>query len=300
MQNKLAICWWTFFIVLISFIFGVEIWHRYSKSHDAIYQCRILIDKDFSIDEGVYQEEENKAERISLYEKTNYGILPRKQSDNMKIFNAYSSNFEYSGKYVKVAVLVENATAEKIYDILKLCKDFKITFIILHYVNNLSELANIIVSSGNEFFIQLPTQSSIPEDKRDIVSPFLANASQHDTMDKLYYLIGSAKYAIGIANTSASLITKSKKDMEIIFGELSKMGLAFLNINEENDVLTEIKKNINVFSLDVNPFKSSAENFVKENESILITSDKFPEVLKLIPKDMKMVPISFKAKNASL
>ncbi len=300
MQNKIR--WCVFLGGLAVFVAGVELWHRHVQSKDSVYQCRILIDKDFSVDESS-QDEGIKSERISLYVRTKYGVLPRKQSDPMKIFNAYSAAVDCDencadGGYLKLAVLVQNVTKENIQNIIARFPDTKISFIVPHYAVGLGKIAEIIVSSGHEFFIQLPTQSSIPLDKKETVSPFLANASSNEVRDKLYYLMSSAKYAIGIANTSDSLITKSAKDMEIIAKELSQRGMAFLNIEDEGDVTEEISERIKLLSLRAKIFNKSAP--LNKEDSVIVNSDQLDDVMQAIPKGVKLVPISFGEKDVSL
>lgn len=300
MQNRVR--WFVFLGSLAVFVAGVELWHRHVRDRDSVYQCRILIDKDFSVDE-VNPEEGIKSEKISLYVRTKYGILPRRQSDPSKIFNAYSAVVDYEedclkNGYLRLAILVRDATEESIQNVIAQFRDVKISFIIPHYTANLGKIAEIIISSGHEFFIQLPTQSSIPSDKKETVSPFLANASPDDVRDKLYYLMSSTKYAIGVANTCDSLITKSGKDMEIIAKELSQRGMAFLNIDDDSDVMEEISERINLQSLRAKVFQKSGQ--LKEKDSIVVDSGQLKDLLHAIPEGVRLVPISFVEKNASL
>lgn len=300
MQNKVR--WLVFFGGFAAFVAGVELWHRHVQDRNSVYQCRILIDKDFSVDES-NSDEETRSEPISLYVRTKYGVLPRRQSDSSKIFNAYSATVDYEedclrNGYLKLAVLVQNATKENIQNIIARFPDTKISFIVPHYVANLNRIAEIIISSGHEFFIQLPTQSSIPLDKKETVSPFLANASSNEVRDKLYYLISSAKYAIGIANTSDSLITKSAKDMEIIAKELSQRGMAFLNIEDDSDVTEEISERIELSSLRAKIFDKS--DSLNKGDSVIANSEQLDDVMKALPEGVKFVPISFGEKDAAL
>jgi len=300
MQNKVR--WFIFLGGLTAFVTGVELWHKHVQDRSSVYQCRILIDKDFSVDESNL-DEEVKSEPISLYVRTKYGVLPRKQSDPSKIFNAYSATVDYKEDcekdgYLRLAVLIQNATEANVQNIIARLSNTRISFIIPHYVANLGKIAEIIVSSGHEFFIQLPTQSSIPADKKETVSPFLANASSDEVRDKLYYLMSSTKYAIGIASTCDSLVTKSSKDMEIIAKELSQRGMAFLNIEDDNDVIGEISERINLQTLRAKVFKKSYQ--LKEKDSIIADSKQLNDVMRALPKGVKLVPVSFEEKNASL
>ncbi len=292
MKNKAR--WYVLLGGIIAFVVGVELWHMHIQSKDSIYQCRILIDKDLSVNETT-PIETIKSAKINLYVRTRYGILPRKQSDPSRIFDAYSANVDYEGDYLKLAVLVRNATEESIQNIIARFPEVKVSFIVPHYSINLSKIAEIIISSGNEFFIQLPTQSSIPLDKKETVSPFLANASSEEVRDKLYYLISSAKYAIGVANTSDSLITKSGKDMEIIAKELSLRGMAFLNIEDDNEVMKEISERVNFKSLQAKVFNKSEQ--LTKKDSVIVDSEHLDDVMKVIPKDLRIVPVSFEKKN---
>ncbi len=295
MQNKTR--WYVLFGGLVIFVAGVEIWHRLSQDGDLMYQCRIPIDEDFSVNE-VNNDEEIRSEKISLYTRTQYGVLPRKQSDPTKIFNAYSADVVCKRDYVKLAILVKDATEENIQNIIAQLQNSKVTFVIPHYVNNLNRIAEIIISSGNEFFIQLPTQSSIPLDKKNRVSPFLANASDDEIREKISYLISSVKYAIGVANTSESLVTKSQKDMEVILQELSQRGMAFLNIKDDSNVEEEISERIKLLALKTKIFEK--EDVLKTKDAVIIASDQLDDLKKALPKGATIVPVSFGAKSASI
>lgn len=295
MQNKTR--WYIFAGGLIIFVFGVELWDKFSQGGDLVYQSRILIDEDFSVNE-VSNDEEIKSEKISLYTRTQYGVLPRKQSDPAKIFNAYSASAECKGDYIKLAILIKDATVERIQNIIAKLSDMKVSFIIPHYVDNLNKIAEIIVSSGHEFFIQLPTQSSIPLDKKNKVSPFLANASDQEIREKLSYLIASVKYAIGVANTSKSLVTKSRKDMEIILQELSQRGMAFLNIKDDSNIEEEISERIKLLALKTKMFEKS--EVLKAKDAVMITSDQLNDLKKELPEKVTIVPMSFGVKSAAV
>ncbi len=321
MQDRVR--WMCFLGGVATFVVGVELWHMHVKDMDSVYQCRILIDKDFSIEEAG-PEEEVKSENISLYTRTNYGILPRKQSDPTKIFDAYSANVSYiterdiskeqsekstdndtknkeknaenktqeenDNKYIKLAIVVQDATKESVQNIINEFGEQKVSFIIPYYVSDLNDIAEAIISSGNEFFLQLPTQTSIPTDKKESVSPFLANASEDEVREKLNYLVASVKYAIGVANTSESLITKSRKDMSIIARELSQRGMAFLNIKDDSEVLEDVSTRIRLLSLRADLFN---KDNIKEKRSIIIKSEQLNDLKEALPKGMKVVPVSF-------
>lgn len=295
MQNKTR--WYIFFGGLVIFVGGVELWNKFSQDGDLVYQSRILIDEDFSVGE-VNNDEEVKSEKISLYTRTQYGVLPRKQSDPAKIFNAYSASAECKDDYVKLAILVKDATTERIQNIIDQLSNVKVSFVIPHYVDNLNRIAEIIVSSGYEFFIQLPTQSSIPLDRKNRVSPFLANASDEEVREKLSYLISSVKYAIGVANTSESLVTKSRKDMEIILQELSQRGMAFLNIEDDSHIEEEISERIKLLALKARMFEKS--EVLKAKDAVMITSDQLNDLKKGLPEKVTIVPMSFGVKSASI
>ncbi len=297
MKSKLAISWIIFISLFIIFVGGVEFLHYKKSEPQAVYQCRILIDKDLAV-EDVSSDEEKKSEKISLYEKTSYGILPRKQGDYRKIFNAYSSNIKYDGDYVKVALILQHADSEKIKKIIENFSNAKISFIIPYYINNIEEISKTIVENGNEFFIQLPTQSSIPTDKIKEVSPFLANANPQDSIDKLNYLIASTKYSIGIANTSSSLITKSERDMNLLARELSQRGMSLFNIQDDENVLDEITQHIKLVYLTAKIFNEGMA--IHSGEAFLINESQIAKFLKTIPANIKCVPMSFKVKDASI
>ncbi len=299
MKNKLTVSWIIFICSLILFVSIVELLHRTKSEQLTTYQYRILIDKDLAIEE-TEPEEKNKISNINLYEKTIYGVLPKKQNDYMKIFNAYSSNIDYVGNYIKIAIVLSDENSLKIKQIIENFKHTKISFIIPHYIKEIDTVINTILETGNEFFIQLPLQSSIPIDKINKVSPFLANASTQDNIDKLNYLIASAKYAIGIAivSTSNSLFTKSKKDIELITNELSQRGMSILYTKDNDTALNSIDNKIKCLCLEAKLFEKNIS--INSGESFILNDTQINEFLKILPENIKCVPISFKVKNATL
>ncbi|MBE6447467.1 MAG: hypothetical protein E7015_03215 [Alphaproteobacteria bacterium] len=296
MKNKLKLSWGIFLGTLALFVCGVEILHKTRNKQHYSYQCRIVIDKDLAANET--SSETEREEKPQLYEKTAYGIIPRKQTDYMKIFNAYASDIKYEGDHVKVAVVLESASLESVQKIIDICGDTKITFIIPHYAKGIENIANSIIMNGCEFFIQLPTQTSIPQNLKDKVAPFLANASPQDNIDKLNYLISSAQYAIGIANISESLVTKSRKDMELLMRELSQRGMAFLCASENDNVLNEIRSIVQFVNLQADIF--SSDSVIQNGKAFLVKDSQFEDFLKALPQNVKCVPISFGIKNASI
>ena len=299
MKSRLGLSWGVFLGTLIVFVSGVEILHKYRNKQNVSYQCRIVIDKDLAADEILSKEEDSKAAKPQLYERTSYGILPKKQPDCSKIFNAYASDVIYDPQFVKVAVIIdENSDLEKIQKIVDACGDTKVSFVIPYYLPNIKNVANAIITNGCEFFIQLPTTTSIPQDLKNKVSPFLANSNPQDLLDKLNYLISSAQYAIGIANVSETLITKSSKDMTLMMRELSQRGLAFLCIDGNDDVLGEISSSVKFINLKANAF--GKESDIKNGDALFVRESQFEDFIKALPKNIKCVPISFKVKNASV
>ena len=132
------------------------------------------------------------------------------------------------------------------------------------------------------------------------MSPFLANASTQDNIDKLNYLIASAKYAIGIAivSTSNSLFTKSKKDIELITNELSQRGMSILYTKDNDTALNSIDNKIKCLCLEAKLFEKNIS--INSGESFILNDTQINEFLKILPENIKCVPISFKVKNATL
>lgn len=297
MKDKLSIYWGIFLTILLVFIISVEVMHRVSKEKDLTYQCRIVIDKHLAV-EDYSSEEEPKADKGNMYESTSYGVLPKNQKDYMKIFKAYSAKCNYSGPYVKAAVVLKEATPAQVQKVVEDLDGAKISFIIPYYVPNLHEVIDSIIANGDEFFIQLPTQSSIPEEKTSKVSPFLANADPKETLDKLRYLIASSKYAIGVSVISNSLLLKSKKDLLLIANELSKKGLAFLGLQDGGDVFEDVLQDIKMLLLRAEVY--SEEDEISASSSFIFDFSQMQKFMSSLPKGAKIVPLSFGVQDASL
>jgi polysaccharide deacetylase 2 family uncharacterized protein YibQ len=213
------------------------------------------------------------------------------------VLEEYSACLEISSKKeLRIGVLVDEDSGMDIAN-LKLDNQ-KITFILPHNLNQLENIVKAIKKLGHEFFIQMPTQSSeslVSVYKKGNVSPFLANADVEDTQDNLLFLLGSTKYALGIANISPTLFTKSEKNIIVVANELLKRGLAFLDSDKSNDLLKSIAKKsglayINATTVfDANNFDPSN----LEDKAALIVNLKHLNVLrKVLPSDWLLTPIS--------
>ena len=86
--------------------------------------------------------------------------------------------------------------------------------------------------------------------------------------------------------------------MEIIAKELSQRGMALLNIEDDSDVINEISERINLKTLRAKVFQDSDQ--LKEKDTIIVSSKQLDDVMEALPKGVKLVPVSFGKKNASL
>jgi polysaccharide deacetylase 2 family uncharacterized protein YibQ len=276
---------------------SVEVYHNSRKEHASSFQYRILIDKNSIIEnedknpQSVSQEEEKPNVEAELYERTKYGYLPKISKSGVSVFNEYSASSESgSWKMVRVAVLVDDI--DQTNSAVKLVSQ-KITFIVPHYIDNLENVVKIIRENGHEFFIQMPTQSSISANKKETVSPFLANANIDTTLDKLFYLLASTKYAIGVANVSPTLLTKSKKDMAAIAGVLAQRGLAFVDIEKSNDLLQGVaKKSSLIYIRATNAFESDGVTKLEDGDIVVIRSTNLKSFIKILPENWLLSPVS--------
>jgi polysaccharide deacetylase 2 family uncharacterized protein YibQ len=305
MKRKLFFAWIIFLITVVLFLLGVEFYHNFQNEHLSSYQYRILIDKNLVVEEEEkvpdqvpVKEEHVKEEHIfnpdtEFYEKTKYGYLPRVSQKGAKVFDEYSACSEISAqKELRVIIIVEDAS--QIDQISKLGNQ-KVSFVVPYYIDKLEEVIEAIRKKGHEFFLQIPTQFSIPADKKATISPFLANADQEDTLDKLFYLLGSAKYAIGIANVSPTLFTKSKRDMNIIANALIKRGIAFLDIEKSGGLLKDIAENSDLIYIHAtNMYESNTFDLskIKDREILVVQLDHLDSFLKSINSDWLLAPVS--------
>jgi polysaccharide deacetylase 2 family uncharacterized protein YibQ len=297
-NKKLLFAWIGFLGILVLFVVLVEIYHHFQSERSSNYHYRILISKDSIIEidlssPSVSSDNEKKQEQdAKFYERTKYGYLPKVSPEGTGVFDEYAAYSEISSKKeLRVAVVVEDG---KVDANLKL-NGQRITFILPHYIDQLESVVKAIRESGNEFFIQIPTQSSIPADKKETVSPFLANANLEDTLDRLLRLIGSTKYAIGVANVSPTLLTKSKKDITAIAQVLSQRGLAFLDVEKSNDLLKSIsEKNGLIYINATNTFKAKDFNIsqLKDGDVLMIRLEQLGSLMKALTPEWLLTPVS--------
>ncbi|MDR1375819.1 MAG: RNA pyrophosphohydrolase [Holosporaceae bacterium] len=311
-SRRLAGAWIAFIITVILFVVGVESYHYFRREYVSNYQCRILINEDLAKLEsrrektGIFihwKKVENADPDAGLYERTKYGELPKIIGYGRQIFDVYSSRFKPSQslKKVFVAVQVEDTSPESFSSFIRALGSAKVTFIFPHYLDKLEEISRIVIANGHEFFLQIPTQSSIPTDKKNTVSPFLANANPEDTLEKLHYLMASVKHMIGVVNTTPTLLTKSSRDMAVIGDELAARGLALLDLEKSNEMLTQLSEKNGLIYCNIGyRFSAMDASKIKDGDTIVVPFEQLTVLLKVMAKDFAIAPISVSMKRFSM
>lgn len=304
-NNKLTIAWLLLIVTVVAFMITTKWYDHFRREHSSNYQYRISISKDFvsSAPQSAEKSEkmdaevlENPAEQPAsqsveskklptnlddeLYEQTKFGFLPKIAQDGRKALDTYAGYVQdplpNDMKKIYLAVWVDDfakLNTENFHALINKFGDNKVTFIIPSYIESLNEISKIITGNKHEFFLQLPTQSSIPDEKKNDVSPFLANANPEETFSKLMYLLASTRYAIGIANTTPTLLTKSPNDMSIILSEINRRGLAFLDLEPVNDTIRSLSQRINFSFISTSDFIKQTGNAIENPEKIYIENN---------------------------
>ena len=304
-NNKLAIAWLLQIFIVVAFLITTKWYDHFRREHSSNYQYRISISKDFisapsqttgkneKIEAEVLENpaeqsasKSNESKKLStnsddeFYEQTKFGFLPKITQDGRKVLDAYAGYVQNplpnNIKKIYLAVWMDDLTKlkpENFQILINKLGDNKVTFVIPNYTENLNEISKIITENKHEFFIQLPTQSSIPDEKKNDVSPFLANANSEETISKLMYLLASVRHAIGIANTTPTLLTKSSNDMNIILSEINRRGLAFLDLETTNETIRELSQRINFSFVSTRNFIKKLENAIENPEKIYIENN---------------------------
>jgi polysaccharide deacetylase 2 family uncharacterized protein YibQ len=310
-NRKLIFAWWMFATIIALFLVATKILYERKKQHGATYQCKILIDKDLlsrhlnerSLDDSKKpqskEQNEKKVADEDLFEITKYGHIPKITPDGASVFDVYSAKFDGKDrKKVCLVISIEEIGINDFAEAIKALGSSKVSFIVPVYLDNFSDIIDIIIKNGHEFFVQFPTQTSIPEAKKGKVSTFFANADPKELVDKLLYLLASAKYSLGVANGTLTLLTKSVKDMSIISEELSKRGLIFLDLDKSNEVAKELSQNsdfVYIGAETVFPKNSKIViPFVSDGEIFSIHVGGVPDFMKEISKynDYSIAPVS--------
>lgn len=274
-SKKLTFAWILFISIFIIFIVWTKLYYDSQNEKSLKYQCRIMIDaseiikskgidfiqKDIPDMPLIKEVIDDSIDFHKFYEYSKYGNIPKISPDGMRVLDVYSAKVDTAknGKKVFLVIQIDNSPLAMINALLEYLGDSKVTFIVPHYHNELHNIVEAIRRNGHEFFLQIPTQSSIPENKKSNISPFLANAGKDDLIGKLLCLLASTKYAIGIANISTTLLTKSWRDMTIICEELSKRGLAFLDLAKSGEVVQKMAESADVIYPNVDVIFSSTK-----------------------------------------
>ncbi|MCR5224961.1 MAG: divergent polysaccharide deacetylase family protein [Alphaproteobacteria bacterium] len=305
-SSKLIYAWCVFIIIMAAFFGGVEVYNHFQNAHAQSYQYRILISEDVNAAEekAEVNDEKSSTQDIvsSLYEETKYGMLPKISPDGMRVLDVYKASASTEKKDVEkisTAIIIDDEKYDDFSGVLNKLGQHKVSFIVPHYTNQLQELVKVIRENGHEIFLQLPTQSSISADKKNSVSPFLANSGTDDTVLKLNCLLASTKYVIGLANISSTLLTKSKKDMGTILDELSKRGVSFLDVEKMEEDLISQSQGVVCFS-DYAVFDKNLKiDDIKEKNGILVPLKLLDEFLNFA-KGKSLVAVTSGLKNADL
>lgn len=247
-----------------------------------------------------------------LYEKLPCGYVPKISPDGLRVCDAYAA--KYSRKSAEkvgnqnvndaaelcLVILLDTSTEPGyISNILRRLEAMdpsnRVTFVVPHYSRYLAENVKAIVAAGHEFLLQIPTQSSVPSRMQANVSPFLANMNPVDLVNKLHELLASTKCAIGVANTTPTLLTKSAGVMSGIADELARRGLVFLDLEPANEVVRKIAgansdficlRVSKKFSKGMNVLEDTKDSEVKNGDSgcMAVGIDDMPEFLRAITK----------------
>ncbi|GHU16705.1 hypothetical protein FACS189472_02370 [Alphaproteobacteria bacterium] len=313
-NHKLVFAWCAFAFCIIAFLIVTRIYYDDRNAQSSGYQCRILINEEAAIDveeddpvkpiaspEKAQDSDKLPRDNINLfYEKVKYGYVPKISPDGDKILDVYAAKFSESGKKKACLIIyLDNNSVEFLNHALKMLETRKVTFIVPHNLDKITDVVKTISEAGHEVFLQIPIQSPVLDNsKNDFIAPFLANSSSEDTLDKLLRLLTVSKYIIGIANTSSTLLTKSKNDMSVILDELSRRGLAFLDLEQTNDVLDVLSGNDGVIHANASiVFEAKSALEIPDNEDVRVFSlhlDKLRDFLIAASKheDYAVAPVS--------
>jgi hypothetical protein len=302
-NRKLFSAWMIFLIAAVSFAVGVEVYSGFKKERSSNYRYRIPIDKNERPEQFAEKKEEpipkKKAEEDrhdDFYERTAYGCLPKISRDGGCVFDRYSACSEIvSGRKLGVAVLLGEADAGNPSAVDAGLKGQRVTFIVPHYFDRLEETVQAVRKGGHEFFIEMPLQFPGSSIGKGTIAPFLVNAEARDTLDKLFRLLASTKYALGIANVSPTLLTKSVKDMTIIAEALADRGVAFFNFEGSNDLLERVAEMTGVIHLKASAVFESDDfdiSKLRDGDILLIRREHLPALMKSLPSDWVLTSVS--------
>jgi polysaccharide deacetylase 2 family uncharacterized protein YibQ len=302
-NRKLFLAWSIFLASVIAFVLIMEIYHNFRHGHSLGYHYRILIDKDLIVEnEDKNQESVPPKEQDSdteFYEQTKYGYLPKISPKGEKVFDKYSARSEISSHMeLRVVVLIDENNKASVG--VKL-NNQKVTFIIPCYINQLNEVVKTIRENGHEFFLQMPTQTSVPESKKETVSPFLANDNLANTQDKLFSLLASTKYALGIANISPTLFTKSLRDMAAMAERLASRGLAFFDVEKSNYLAKDVAQKSGLIYINPTFVFESADfdiSKLKNGDILMIRLEHLENLMQALPKNWILTSVSASVKSS--
>lgn len=313
--NSLVVAW-LLFVFAICLFFGLTyVFFKLREEHRYDYEYRVVVNEavikkqqNFELpkekpEEPVLKSETENSEvdlDTLLYERTELGELPRISPDGLRPCDVFAATYSVfpSKKLVHVVILVSSSDADLLPECLEALGKNKVSFVVPAYLNDIENISKMISDSEHEFFIQLPTQSSIPIADKHKVSPILANSNPEDIINKFLKFLASTKKYIGIANISPTLLTKSTKDMEIITEQISARGLYMLDLEPTNDVLTKLSQKNNFYYLNIGE-KFDPDLTKAVNKDIVVKLADFSKFLALIKTEGEIfiVPVSEKLKK---
>lgn len=248
-------------------------------------------------------------------EKTEFGFLPKKDSQGRQPWKFYTQNFIQNSKKSRISIIVNNLgfDTHQLKSILSSLPK-TVTLALNPYSDMVKESSDIIKSSGYEYLMMLPMESNDYPINDPGSKALLTTIGQEENLQHLHWVMGKSTGYIGLINYMGKAFIRPNTILDLLFSELEKRGLIYLNsLGLEFNIGEKeaYKKGVPYLSIDLVIDEVKTENAISQQlRSLELLSKEFgyaigmihnyPLSLKqlniwnesLVKKNIEIVPIS--------
>ena len=171
----------------------------------------------------------------SLYEETNTGYLPQKNSDGLSPFEAYRRPVKpINPKHKKIAIaLTDIGLSEKVSKNAIIELPAEISLILSPYANQPKKWQNLISAHGHELWISIPAENKYYPMSEPGSQGLLSRASYDQNKERLTWSMTRTHGYAGIAIHSDEAFSNARNTLKSLINFVLKRGLGYLELNPQ-------------------------------------------------------------------
>lgn len=176
------------------------------------------------------QKEIKTLKRDDFIEKSPLGLLPKKDAYNRAPWKYYSKNFISNGRDGRIALIINNVGFDeyKFKTLLSLIPD-TVTLALNPYSDIIDDAAYHAQQAGHEYLMMLPMEASNYPINDPGSKALLTTISRDKNLENLHWSMSRSTGYVGLINYMGKAFSRPNTTLKLLFSELSKRGLLFIN-----------------------------------------------------------------------